>query len=125
MNDLPVIVDEVKEASEAEKETNEEPSQVDDKQDKCNETVELPKDTNEDTAADEKVRSDGEISDRESSEVEASDVQQEIVCISDDEGKKKKKRRKIKNLKKRKRSRVFMQVTMIIFIKKIKMQIRI
>lgn len=107
MNDLPVIVDEVKEASEAEKERNEEPSQVDDKQDKCDETVELPKDTNEDTAADEKVRSDGEISDRESSEVEASDVQQEIVCISDDEGKKKKKKKKDKKSKKEKKKSGF------------------
>ncbi|KAI8431608.1 hypothetical protein MSG28_016096, partial [Choristoneura fumiferana] len=101
MNDLPVIVDEVKESSETEKVTNEEPSKVDDKPDiidaKCDEIVESTKERNEENMADEKVKSDGEISDRESSEVEASDVQQEIVCISDDEGKKRKKRRKIKS----------------------------
>ncbi|KAI8432266.1 hypothetical protein MSG28_004703 [Choristoneura fumiferana] len=107
MNDLPVIVDEVKEPSETEKVTNEEPSKVDDKPDivdaKCDQIVESSKERNEETMADEKVKSDGEISDRESSEVEASDVQQEIVCISDDEGKKKKKNKKDKKSKKEKK----------------------
>ncbi|XP_063392216.1 peptidyl-prolyl cis-trans isomerase G-like [Cydia fagiglandana] len=57
------------------------------------------------------TKSDGEISDRESSEVEASDVQPEVVCISDDEHKKKKKKKKDKKSKKEKRKSGFREQT--------------
>lgn len=49
--------------------------------------------------------SDGELSDRESSEVEAYEVQPEVVCISDDEKQKKKKKKKDKKAKKEKKSK--------------------
>ncbi|XP_048002846.1 protein PFC0760c [Leguminivora glycinivorella] len=57
------------------------------------------------------TKSDGEISDRESSEVEASDVQPEVVCISDDEHKKKKKKKKDKKSKKEKKKSGFREKT--------------
>ncbi|XP_063631236.1 LOW QUALITY PROTEIN: glutamic acid-rich protein-like [Cydia splendana] len=57
------------------------------------------------------TKSDGEISDRESSEVEASDVQPEVVCISDDEQKKKKKKKKDKKSKKEKKKSGFREQT--------------
>ncbi|CAK1592698.1 unnamed protein product [Parnassius mnemosyne] len=57
-----------------------------------------------------KQLSEGEISDHESSEVEASDLKPEIVCISDEEtdskrGHKKKKNKKEKKTKKEKKSK--------------------
>ncbi|XP_063371830.1 clumping factor A-like [Cydia amplana] len=57
------------------------------------------------------TKSDGEISDRDSSEVEASDVQPEVVCISDDEHKKKKKKKKDKKSKKEKKKSGFREQT--------------
>lgn len=67
----------------------------------------------EDAGAQEKIvtpakeLSEGELSDRESSEVEAIDLKPEVVCISDEEGgkPKKKKKKKDKKSKKEKRSK--------------------
>ncbi|XP_013163461.1 PREDICTED: MATH and LRR domain-containing protein PFE0570w [Papilio xuthus] len=50
-------------------------------------------------------KSEGELSDRESSEVEASDVRPEVVCISDEESNNKKTHKKKKNKKKGKKSK--------------------
>lgn len=49
--------------------------------------------------------SEGEISDRESSEVEAVDLKPEVVCISDEEGAKKAKKKKKKKEKKSKKDK--------------------
>lgn len=63
----------------------------------------VSKDT-EDSNYDKKEKlSDGEISDKESSEVEAIDLKPEVVCISDDETTKKKKKKKEKKDKKDKK----------------------
>ncbi|XP_047039882.1 dentin sialophosphoprotein [Helicoverpa zea] len=49
--------------------------------------------------------SEGELSDRESSEVEAVDLKPEVVCISDEEGSKKSKKKKKKKDKKAKKDK--------------------
>ncbi|XP_072946672.1 uncharacterized protein [Epargyreus clarus] len=50
-------------------------------------------------------KSEGELSDRDSSEVEASEVKPDVVCISDDEVKGKKKKKKDKKCKKAKKAK--------------------
>ncbi|XP_053622377.1 enolase-phosphatase E1 [Plodia interpunctella] len=49
--------------------------------------------------------SEGELSDRDSSEVEATELQPEVVCISDDEGKNKSKKKHKKKEKKSKKGK--------------------